>query len=59
MIKTVCEEAGLGSPPKSFTTNASETVNLIIKSHVSYKMSQFVKDAIYEQEREVERAVIG
>ena len=65
MIKPVREEAGLGSPPESFTTNASETVNSIIKSHVAYKKSQLVeltekiRDAIDEQEREMDRAVIG
>ena len=65
MMKPVREEAGLGSPPEPFTTNASETVNSIIKSHVSYKPSQLMelteklREAIDEQEREVERAVIG
>ena len=65
MMKPVCEEAGLGSPPEPFTTNASETVNSIIKSHVSYKPSQLMelteklREAVDEQEREVERAVIG
>ena len=64
MMKPVCEEDGLGSPPEPFTTNASETVNSIIKSHVSYKPSQLMelteklREAIDEQEREVERAVI-
>ena len=65
MMKPVREEAGLGSPPEPFTTNASETVNSIIKSHVSYKPNQLMelteklREAIDEQEREVERAVIG
>ena len=65
MMKPVREEAGLGSPSEPFTTNASETVNSIIKSHVSYKPSQLVeltekfKEAIDEHEREMERAVIG
>ena len=64
MLKQMREEAGLGSPPAAFTTNASETVNSIIKSHVSYKSSQLVelteklKSVIDEQEKEVERAVI-
>lgn len=59
MLKPVREEAGLGSPPDAFSTNASETVNSIIKSHVSYKPSQLIelteklKDAIDEQEREL------
>ena len=63
MMKPVHEEAGLGSPPEPFTTNASETVNSIIKS---YKPSQLMElteklrgEAIDEQEREVEKAVIG
>ena len=64
MLKTVRTEAGLGSPPRIFTTNASETTNSIIKSHVSHKscrLMEFVthlKDIVDEQEREVERAVL-
>ena len=65
MLKPVREEAGLGSPPEPFTTNASEAVNALIKSHVSYKQSQLIeltdklKEVVDEQEKEVERAVIG
>ena len=62
MMKPVREEAGLGSPPEPFTRNASETVNSIIKSHVWYKASQLVElteEVIDEQEKEVERVVIG
>lgn len=65
MIKNVREEAGLGVPPEPFSTNASETVNSIIKAHVLYKSSQLMefvaklKEVIDEQEREIERAVIG
>ena len=64
MLKTVRVEAGLGSPPQPFTTNASETTNSVIKAHVLYKHSKLMefvnhlKDVIDEQEREVERAVI-
>ena len=64
MIKSIREEAGLGKPPKPFTTNASETINSVIKSHVSYKPSQLMefveklKELVDEQEREIERAVI-
>ena len=39
MLKTVCDEAGLDSPPQPFTTNASETTNSVIKAHVSYNPS--------------------
>lgn len=40
MIKSVREEAGLGVPPEPFSTNASETVNSVIKAHVLYKANQ-------------------
>ena len=64
MLKTVRTEAGIGSPPQPFTTNASETTNSVIKAHVAYKhiqLMEFVnhlKDVVDEQEREVERAVV-
>ena len=64
MIKSIREEAGLGLPPEPFTTNASETINSVIKAHVNYKPSQLMefvgklKELIDEQEREIERAVI-
>lgn len=37
MIKNVREKAFLGVPAETFTTNASETINSVIKSHVAYK----------------------
>lgn len=64
MLRSVRQEAGLGSPPDSFFTNASECVNSIIKAKVEYKSSelpQFVtklRELCDEQEREVERALI-
>ena len=36
-------EAGLGTPPKLFTANASESLNVIIKSKVNYEKSEFGK----------------
>ena len=65
MLKSVREEAGLGCPPQQFTTNSSEAINFLIKKHVCYKSNQLcdfvaeLKEAIDEQERKVERAVIG
>ena len=59
MLKTVCAEAGLGSPPQPFTTNARETTNSLIKAHVKYAHSQLMefvnhlKDVVDKQEREV------
>lgn len=61
MMNPLRAEASLGSPPEPFTTNTSESVNSIIKAHVSYKPSQLmeftekIREAIDEQEREVER----
>ena len=63
MMKPVSEEASLGSSPEPFTTNTSETVNSIIKSHILYKPSQLMeltenlREAIDEQEREVESSI--
>ena len=31
MLRSVREESGLGNPPKIFTTNASESVNALLK----------------------------
>ena len=62
MMKPVHEEAGLGSPPEPFTTNASETINSIIKSYKPNQLTELtekLREAIDEQEREVEKAVIG
>ena len=65
MLKSVREEAGLGVPPSIFTTNASESINAMLKRKVLYKKSELpsfvthLKQLIDEQERELERAVIG
>lgn len=65
MLRSVREEAGLGSPPDAFYTNASESLNSIIKAKVHYKRSelpQFISklnELVEDQRRELERAVIG
>ena len=59
------ERAGLGDPPSQFTTNASVSVNALLKNKMDYKkieLSVFpnkLKEVIDEQERELEQAVIG
>ena len=64
MLATVREECGLDSPPASFTTNACETANFMLKCHTNYKKSEIfeflqkLKDLITEQHREIERAII-
>ena len=65
MLCCIREECGLGSPPSPFTTNASETANSILKNGVQHKRSDMVtflgklRSLILEQDREVERAIIG
>lgn len=65
MLKSTRRDAGLGNPPEHFTTNASESMNSVIKSKVEFKKSELpdfldkVKDAIDEQERELEKAILG
>ena len=39
MLRPVREDAGLGCPPEAFYTNASESVNNVIKRKVDYKRS--------------------
>lgn len=69
-LKKVCcgagcsrQRAGLGDPP-SFTTNASESMNALLKNKVDYKKNELpalldkLKEVIDEQERELERAVL-
>ena len=59
------QKAGLGDPPAAFTTNASESVNAVLKSKVNYKNSEVpvfidkLKEAVKEQDEEVEWAVLG
>jgi len=65
MLRSVREESGLGSPPSEFTTNACETANSMLKNQVNYKRSDMINflrklnELISEQEREIERAIIG
>ncbi len=42
-MKPIRKVADLEAPPETFTTKASETVNSIIKAHVSYKPGQIMK----------------
>lgn len=62
-IRPVREKAGLGSPPELFTTNASESLNSVIKSKVDYEKSELIrfidkmKCLVDDQQKEVERAV--
>ena len=65
MLRPIREECGLGCPPQPFTTNASESVNAILKNKVNFKKTELplfienVKDLVKEQRKEIERAIIG
>lgn len=65
MLKSVREGVGLGSPPSIFTTNASESINAVLKRKVNYKESewpqfcQYMKELANEQREEVIRALSG
>ena len=53
-----------GNPPIAFTTNASESINALLKNQVEFKRSDVpvfldqLQSAIDEQQKEVERAII-
>ena len=59
------QSVGLGSPPKIFTTNASESINAMIKQKVNYKESEWlqfseeVKQLVKQQGEEIIRALSG
>ena len=65
MLRPVREKAGLGIPPTAFTTNASESINAMLKRKVDYKRNDLpvflekVKELIQEQDEEIEKAVIS
>ena len=65
MLRCIREECGLGIPPSIFTTNASESMNALLKYKVDYKKHQLpsfidkVKEFMDEQNREVERAIVN
>ena len=65
MRKDLRESAGLGSPPCQFTTNASESINAVIKREVDYKESgwpefnQKMRRFVESQREEITRALSG
>ena len=64
MLKFTRRDAGLGDSPPMFTTNASESINALLKRKVDYKKNELpsflekLKEVIDDQERELERAII-
>ena len=64
MLKPVRQAAGLGSPPEHFSTNASESVNAVLKAKVDYKHSELpafvrkIEELVKDQKTEFEQAII-
>jgi hypothetical protein len=65
MLHSARVDCGLGNPPSMFTTNASESINALLKHKVDYKKHQLpdfidkVVELVAEQKQEVERAVVN
>ena len=64
-LRYLREDIGLGSPPKAFYTNNSESINALLKQCTGYKKQQWalfndkMKEAVLQQQREIEKAIIG
>lgn len=65
MLRPIRLDCGLGNPPDIFTTNASESMNALLKHKVDYKRNELpvfiakVKELAAEQQMELERAVVS
>lgn len=65
MIRSVRQAAGMGHLPEHFTTNASESINSVLKLKVDYKRSELLifvtrlNELVNEQTEEIEKAVIN
>ena len=65
MRKDIRESVHLGSPPEIFTTNASESINALMKRKVDYKESEWphfntqVREVVKQQQEEIVRALSG
>ena len=65
MLRCYRETVGLGSPPAAYTTNASESVNAVIKQHVQYKASRWpefnekLRKLINSKHEEIVRSLSG
>ena len=65
MLSSVRTQSGLGKPPELFTTNASESLNNLLKRKVDFKRSEWpqfnktLKELSEAQQGDVEKAVFG
>ena len=65
MLRPIRIDCGLGNPPDIFTTNASESMNALLKHKVDYRRSELpvfvdkVKELAAEQQTELERRQVS
>lgn len=65
MLEPVRQAAGLGNPPDQFSTNASESVNAVLKAKVDYKRNELpsflhkIEELVKDQKSEFELAVVN
>ena len=65
MVASVRASAGLGNPPKSFTTNSNESLNNLLKRKVNFKRSEWPKfneillGFVNDQQAEFEKSIFG
>jgi len=65
MIRSVRSAAGLGHPPRSYTTNNNESINRVLKEKVGYKKQEWPEfnskmlELVKEQQEEYSKAVCG
>ena len=64
-LRPLREHIGLGSPPSSFHTNDSESINALLKESLSYKKHQWalfnekIKEVVKQQQHDMTKAIIG
>ena len=65
MVASVRANAGLGNPPKPFTTNSNESLNNLLKRRVNFKRSEWPKfneillAFVSDQQGEFEKSIFG
>ena len=65
MIASVHTRAGLGSPPRRFTTNSNKSLNNLFKRKVVFRQSEWpqfnktLQAVVTEQQDEFQKAIFG
>ena len=65
LIRSACSSAGLGFPPRLYTTNNNESINRVLKEKVSFRKQEWpgfnlkMQELILEQQEEYTKALCG